>query len=228
MSSWASSFFRSRARGSQLLEQVAAPLDVGGDLGSYLTRRSRAASAGGDSSCGSAHVAPALQPCTQVRPRLWVGNAEAACDRSQLKAAGVTHVVCLLSAEYCAYPDQVSYLLLPFNDMLDAPLSSALATAAPWVAKALEGGGTVFVHCAAGVSRSPALVIGLLMLLDKLSFNDAYETVKAAHPQTRPNAGFVAYLRGAGSPPSPNGSEPRTPTSPVMQGAFGELELGGL
>jgi len=53
----------------------------------------------------------------------------------------------------------------------------------------------ILVHCNAGVSRSAAIVIAYLMIVMKLSYDDAYSKVKTARSCIRPNDGFVKQLR---------------------------------
>lgn len=57
-----------------------------------------------------------------------------------------------------------------------------------------EQGGRVLVHCSKGVSRSNSLVIAYLMWREKLSFEDAFQHVKAARGVTNPNMGFASQL----------------------------------
>ncbi|KAH0956522.1 hypothetical protein HN011_002315 [Eciton burchellii] len=53
----------------------------------------------------------------------------------------------------------------------------------------------ILVHCNAGVSRSPAIVIAYLMIVIKMSYDEAYNKVKEARNCIRPNDGFIKQLR---------------------------------
>lgn len=55
--------------------------------------------------------------------------------------------------------------------------------------------GVVLVHCNAGVSRCSSVVIGYLMLREKLPFQEAFSLVQAARPSARPNPGFHRQLQ---------------------------------
>ena len=46
-----------------------------------------------------------------------------------------------------------------------------------FVNEAIESGGTVFVHCHQGVSRSTTMVIAYLMWKERLTFNEAFAKV---------------------------------------------------
>jgi predicted protein tyrosine phosphatase len=53
----------------------------------------------------------------------------------------------------------------------------------------------VLVHCAQGVSRSAAVLIGWLMAREGLSYEVALAQMQAVRPQVQPNPGFVMQLR---------------------------------
>lgn len=58
----------------------------------------------------------------------------------------------------------------------------------------LKRGVNLFVHCAAGISRSSYITIGLYMRLG-LSFTNARRQVEKNHPGVYPNEGFESQLR---------------------------------
>ncbi|MPC69208.1 Dual specificity protein phosphatase 14 [Portunus trituberculatus] len=87
-----------------------------------------------------------------------------------------------------------------------ADLASHLAAAADTIHQELCGGGRVLVHCVAGVSRSPALVLAYLVRHGGMTLREAFLHVRAARPSARPNSGFFSQLiefereeRGCGS-----------------------------
>jgi protein-tyrosine phosphatase len=52
----------------------------------------------------------------------------------------------------------------------------------------------VYVHCAAGVSRSASVVIAFLMKEFKMKFQEAFDFVKERRPQIMPNSNFRSQL----------------------------------
>lgn len=81
-------------------------------------------------------------------------------------------------------------------DLLDLPESNVI----PPIKKCIDIIHTnrkenVLVHCNAGVSRSAAIVIAYLIIIMRLSYDDAYNKVKAVRSCIRPNDGFVKQLR---------------------------------
>ena len=59
---------------------------------------------------------------------------------------------------------------------------------------AISNGGTVFVHCQQGISRSSAMVILYLMWRNKKPFPEMHEFVKAKRPICNPNTNFTCQL----------------------------------
>ncbi|TPP58912.1 Dual specificity protein phosphatase 10 [Fasciola gigantica] len=57
-----------------------------------------------------------------------------------------------------------------------------------------QAGDSVLVHCQAGISRSPALVIAYLMAHSGLSLRDAYRWVKSKRSVISPNFAFLGQL----------------------------------
>ncbi|XP_012215360.1 dual specificity protein phosphatase 19 [Linepithema humile] len=81
-------------------------------------------------------------------------------------------------------------------DLLDLPESNII----PSIKKCIDIIHTnrkenILVHCNAGVSRSAAIVIAYLIIIMKLSYDDAYNKVKAVRSCIKPNDGFVKQLR---------------------------------
>lgn len=60
--------------------------------------------------------------------------------------------------------------------------------------KSKQEGKKVLVHCAAGVSRSPTLVIAYIMWSHKKTRKEAYEYVSSRRPIINPNDSFMDQL----------------------------------
>ena len=87
-------------------------------------------------------------------------------------------------------------LQLPSSDIVNpvVPSSATLAPTSASSASRLPSPPATLIHCAAGMSRSPTIVIAYLMLILGLSLEQSARVVCAAHPYTCPNSGFLKQL----------------------------------
>lgn len=59
-----------------------------------------------------------------------------------------------------------------------------------FIKQCLEAGGSVFVHCYAGISRSATIVCAYLMQEKKMDLFSALSLIKSKRSVAVPNAGF--------------------------------------
>lgn len=128
-----------------------------------------------------------------VIPGLYLGSQDPVVCYDILKKYEIQHILSIgvnISEKY----DDIQYHTC---DLLDLPESNIL----PAIKKCVNIIHTnlkenILVHCNAGVSRSPSIIIAYLMIIMKLSYDEAYNIVKKARNCIRPNDGFVKQLRG--------------------------------
>jgi hypothetical protein len=115
----------------------------------------------------------ALMDFDQILPNLYVGSyPEDTSDIDRLHAAGITAVLSLQSEEDCDYLGLETADLagryaslgletrrVSIRDFDDGDLRDKLPVAVETLAELLEDGHAGFVHCTAGVNRSPSVVI---------------------------------------------------------------------
>jgi hypothetical protein len=99
-----------------------------------------------------------------VRPWLLVGSWDAAADPLTLRAHGCTHVLSLVPGALPELPDDlaaelerviVALLDIPETKLLDGVLDPAF----DFIDRCRAAGGVALVHCNAGCSRAPSVVI---------------------------------------------------------------------
>ena len=130
----------------------------------------------------------------KVTDGLYLGNELTACKKQLLKRGQVTHILIAGVELTPHFPDEFQYLRLAMKDSPSEDLLRHLEQAIAFIDQARAVGGTVFIHCFQGVSRSSALAIGFLMHKERLSFVSAYRLVKERHVETTPNPGFICQL----------------------------------
>lgn len=100
---------------------------------------------------------------SQVRPSLYLSGLDAALSRSVLASRNITLIVNASGLEEVSYPelDQLHVLPVPVPDQPHAPLIHYFDQ----VAECIYGNqkGSTLVHCTAGRSRSPSLIMAYLM-----------------------------------------------------------------
>jgi len=80
------------------------------------------------------------------------------------------------------------------DDKPDAPLKNHFDSVAEHIYNEREKQGKVFVHCVAGISRSPSLVMAYLMKHEHMTLLEAFHLVREKRPFVRPNNGFWLQL----------------------------------
>ncbi|XP_061580292.1 dual specificity protein phosphatase 19a [Cololabis saira] len=130
-----------------------------------------------------------------VKPFLLLGSQDAAHDFSTLKKHKVSHILNVAFGVENAFLDLFIYKTVSILDHPDTDLLLYIQECCDFIQQARNEKSVVLVHCNAGVSRAPAVVIGYLMSCDGQSFDDALALVKSARPASSPNLGFLEQLR---------------------------------
>jgi protein-tyrosine phosphatase len=134
---------------------------------------------------------PPVPAMSLVAPRLYVGDEKAAASLHTLREAHVTHVLNCTHLPN-AHDDDVpglTFLCLGLRDSAaDAPvLQTAFARGVEFIADALAGGGTVLVHCRAGISRSPTLAAAYLVRATRTPVDEVFAAMRATRRVVDPN-----------------------------------------
>ncbi|KAG6573695.1 Protein-tyrosine-phosphatase MKP1, partial [Cucurbita argyrosperma subsp. sororia] len=133
--------------------------------------------------------------CSKILDHVYLGSDSVAKNREVLRQNGITHVlncVGFVCPEY--FKGEFVYKTLWLQDTPSEDITSILYDVFDYFEDVCELGGRVFVHCFQGVSRSTSLVIAYLMWKEGQSFQDAFQSVKAARGVANPNLGFACQL----------------------------------
>lgn len=138
-----------------------------------------------------------------ITPRVAVGGAlESRHDADELVAQGVTHVVNMcLGHDDDAYFAHLRGVELAGFGLVDGDnegdlgykrLSEAIAHTSRVLASFPEA--RIYLHCAAGISRSASVMVGVLMDTEGLSLAEAVERVRRARPIVNPHPAHMMVL----------------------------------
>jgi len=139
-----------------------------------------------------------LMSCTshtphQIIPGLWLGGFYTAADDAALQQMGVTHILSCIDTEH-RFPGRYTYCTFPMDDNASFDPTPYFRDTIRFIDNALTSGGTVFVHCGAGMSRAPTVVAAFLMKTFGLSSIQSLDLVKRVRPCVYPNKGFLQHL----------------------------------
>jgi protein-tyrosine phosphatase len=113
-----------------------------------------------------------------------------------LRENKITHVVVCAGELSDVFPTDFTYLKLDgLTDNTTTSLASHLLRALPWIDDAVTNAGRVLVHCAAGSSRSGAVLVAYLMWSHHMSVESALAYVRKNRPIINPNPGFMTQLQ---------------------------------
>lgn len=130
-----------------------------------------------------------------IKPGLFIGNFRDAQDINFLQRNGITHVLCSAAELFPVFPGRFEYKHVRANDVPSYQLSRHFDQGADFIHEGVKNGGNVFVHCAAGISRSVSLALAYLMKHDNLKLSEAFNLIKNKRYIANPNPGFVKQLK---------------------------------
>uniref|UniRef100_A0A915CPX2 Protein-tyrosine-phosphatase n=1 Tax=Ditylenchus dipsaci TaxID=166011 RepID=A0A915CPX2_9BILA len=116
----------------------------------------------------------------EIRPYLYI-SGYCALTEHKLHQLQITHAV-----DATNIPKTLRSIL-PVDDSELGDLRKFFNPTVDLVRKAKESGGKALVYCAAGISRSAALCIISLMVLESLSLEESYMEVVRTRPIIAPN-----------------------------------------
>nr|XP_018911383.1 PREDICTED: dual specificity protein phosphatase 10-like isoform X2 [Bemisia tabaci] len=134
-------------------------------------------------------------PASRVLPHLYLGNQRDAENLDVLRNLGISRVLNVTS-ELPGYHEErgILYKHLPAADSSHQNLKQYFEEAFHFIEEARQSGGSVLVHCQAGISRSPTIAIAYMMKHRRLSLIEAYKEVKNARTIISPNFNFMGQL----------------------------------
>lgn len=129
---------------------------------------------------------------SEILPSLFLSGADGAQNAPLVSRTGITLIVNATLSHAPAPPPGVEVLRVPVSDLPCARIDRHFDR----VAERIHGNrnGKTLVHCAAGMSRSPALVMAYLMRFRGASLRQAHALVRDRRPHIRLNRGFWEQL----------------------------------
>lgn len=124
---------------------------------------------------------------------LYLGAVSAAQDKKFITKHKIKRIVSI-GADPKIQHDGVVYHRFRIKDSIDSDITQLFDDVNRVLEEGRERKECVLVHCKAGISRSPTLVIAYLMKYLDTSLKDALHQVLAARPSASPNGRFMKEL----------------------------------
>lgn len=140
----------------------------------------------------------------------------AASNKFILQRNGITHILQVASGMYPKFPGKFVYKTINIDDLPSCNLKQHFATCHRFIEQATAQGGTVLVHCWAGVSRSATIVITYLMQKHGISMMQATDLVRQQRWFINPNPGFKTQMKRWEREISSQAHKPQQEESKIM------------
>ncbi|CAF0884529.1 unnamed protein product [Didymodactylos carnosus] len=135
---------------------------------------------------------------TEIIPGLYLGNEADAKNYDLLEKNNIKSIINVTTCVPCYFESELDYLRLPCNDTSGQNLTEYFnENTFQFIKNSLDNKKNVLIHCKAGISRSPAILIAYLMNYHHSEFrtmNDAYNHVKQKRSIVSPNLNFMGQL----------------------------------
>ena len=92
------------------------------------------------------------------------------------------------------FADTFRYKVVELSDAVESDIQKHFRECIQFLEEEFTADRTVYVHCAAGVSRSASVVISYFMWKNKMTLVEAVAAVKEKRPCIKPNNGFMIQL----------------------------------
>lgn len=133
-------------------------------------------------------------------PRVWLCSADEVKQAAFLRSRAITHCVnCAEELGRLTYPVPVERWHIPLTDDEHPAAEVQIRLAAGKVEEWTRAGHTVAVHCKAGISRSPTVLMAWLILYRGYSFAAAWTAVTIGKRFIRPIPPYEAILKALAS-----------------------------
>lgn len=132
--------------------------------------------------------------CVKILDGVYIGSYKTAMSKTTLTSNGITHILCVGTEMENIYKADYRFMKLDVSDTEDENILFNFDSIFSFIEDGRETGG-ILIHCYGGISRSPTITIAYLIKKMKMTFEDAFNMVKAIKSDINPNEGFIEKLQ---------------------------------
>lgn len=134
-------------------------------------------------------------PINRIEDGIYLGDLQAAQNPQLLRANGIKRILSLLEDfEYRTF-DEFKYKQIQIVDNRGSNLMQFIPECIQFISEAQQRKENILVHCVAGISRSPSVLIAYFMVKYSDTYIGARNYVYTGRPGIYPNDGFIAQLQ---------------------------------
>lgn len=134
---------------------------------------------------------PDLQ-VAKIIPGLFLSSQDPALSLEVLREHSIKNILSV-GIEVPVHFEGIRYHFVELLDLPESEIFESVKTCLEIIHKFRSE--NILVHCNAGISRSPTIVISYLMALEKIRFEEAFQKVKSVREKVKPNEGFLRQLK---------------------------------
>lgn len=131
-------------------------------------------------------------PMTQIFSSLYIGTFDDACNESELKSKGITHILSLVGHKSSI--KGVEYKLCPMDDNGKTDLKVVLEKVSEFMEMGQKVDNKLLVHCQSGQNRSAVVIISWLMMARNKTLCWAHKELKKLRPIIHINLQYAKKL----------------------------------
>jgi len=133
---------------------------------------------------------------TEILPHIFVGNICDAQNLDRLTQNGITHIVNCTPDLPLFWENKYEYMRIDALDLPSQNIRKHFDQAIDFIDNAIRSkDNNVLVHCSAGISRSPTLVLAYMMKKNHWTLDEAFDKMRKLRQIVDPNVSFIIQLR---------------------------------
>jgi protein tyrosine phosphatase (PTP) superfamily phosphohydrolase (DUF442 family) len=133
---------------------------------------------------------------TEILPHIFVGNIHDSQNLDRLKQNGITHIINSTPDLPFFCETKYKYLRVDVLDLPSQNIRKYFDKAFQFIDDALRTKtNNVLVHCSAGISRSPTLVLAYMIKKNHMKLDEAFHQMRQLRQIVDPNVSFILQLR---------------------------------
>eukprot|EP01091_Cochliopodium_minus_P015836 TRINITY_DN5736_c0_g1_i1.p1 TRINITY_DN5736_c0_g1~~TRINITY_DN5736_c0_g1_i1.p1 ORF type:complete len:154 (-),score=28.98 TRINITY_DN5736_c0_g1_i1:39-500(-) len=131
-----------------------------------------------------------------IETSLYLGPYHSTYDLKILNEKKISLIINAANEKECPHlqKDHVKYFCCDLGDRMTQVIKDQFENTNKLIEEEISKGNSVLVHCAAGQSRSAAIVLAFIMKNKKMKLEEAFSFVKSKKENIGPNCGFMQQL----------------------------------